>query len=195
MHVKSGRVFWNVCFEQANQPTITDSDRRKLLHFCIVGGGPTGVEFAAELHDLLHTDIKRHYPALFRLARISLFDVAPSILGTFDEGLQEFATKRFKREGINLLTQHHVERVEAGKMYVKEQGEVHFGLLVWATGLAPNPLIQSIKETEKHPKTNSVIVDPHCNVIMKDGQPNPDVFAIGDAAIMKDNILPATAQG
>ncbi len=93
-------------FEQANQPTITDEDRRKVLHFCIVGtsmflstpryltesagGGPTGVEFAAELHDLLRTDIERHYPHLAKLARISLFDVASSILGSFDEGLQEW---------------------------------------------------------------------------------------------------------
>lgn len=76
-------------FEQANQPTITDADRRKLLNFCIVGGGPTGVEFAAELHDLLHTDMTRHYPQLARMARINLYDVAPNILGGFDAGLQE----------------------------------------------------------------------------------------------------------
>lgn len=57
---------------------------------CIVGGGPTGVEFAAELHDLLNTDIKRHFPGLHNLTRISLFDVAPTILGSFDEGLQEY---------------------------------------------------------------------------------------------------------
>ena len=53
------------------------------------GGGPTGVEFAAELHDLLHTDIMRHSPNLAKLAKISLFDVAPNILGGFDTGLQE----------------------------------------------------------------------------------------------------------
>lgn len=119
-------------FEQAGQPTITDADRRRLLSFCIVGaspphimrlpihtltlmtgGGPTGVEFAAELHDLLQTEIKKHYPVLFKFARITLFDTAPTILGSFDEGLQQFATKRFKREGINILTQHHVECVEA----------------------------------------------------------------------------------
>ena len=76
-------------FEQANQPTITDADRRKLLNFCVVGGGPTGVEFAAELHDLLHTDMARHYPSLAAMARINLYDVAPSILGGFDAGLQE----------------------------------------------------------------------------------------------------------
>ena len=55
----------------------------------VLGGGPTGVEFAAELHDLLHSDIKRHYPTLARMARISLYDVAPNILGSFDSGLQE----------------------------------------------------------------------------------------------------------
>ena len=53
------------------------------------GGGPTGVEFAAELHDLLHTDIRRHYPTLARMAKITLYDVAPRILGSFDESLQQ----------------------------------------------------------------------------------------------------------
>ncbi|PCH37505.1 FAD/NAD(P)-binding domain-containing protein [Wolfiporia cocos MD-104 SS10] len=184
------------CFEQANQPTITDSDRRKLLHFCIVGGGPTGVEFAAELHDLLHAEMKRHFPTLARFARITLYDVAPKILASFDVGLQEWATKKFTREGIRILTQHHVERVEAGKMYVKEQGEVNFGLLVWSTGLAPNPLIQSIQDVEKDPRTASLITDEHLNVITKEtGKPNEDVWAIGDAAMIKGQPLPATAQG
>jgi len=53
----------------------------------ISGGGPTGVEFAAELHDLLHSDIRRHYPSLAKIAKINLYDVAPSILGTFDKSL------------------------------------------------------------------------------------------------------------
>ena len=39
-------------FEQASQPTLTDIERRNLLSFCVVGGGPTGVEYAGELHDL-----------------------------------------------------------------------------------------------------------------------------------------------
>ncbi|KZT63442.1 FAD/NAD(P)-binding domain-containing protein [Daedalea quercina L-15889] len=183
------------CFEQAHQPTITDDDRRKLLHFCIVGGGPTGVEFAAELHDFLHTEVRQHFSTLHRFARISLYDVAPQILGSFDKGLQAYATQKFQREGIRLLTQHHVERVEPGKMYVKEQGEVHFGLLVWSTGLAPNPLVESITETEKDPKTKTLITDGHLNVIMKDtGHPDPDVWAIGDAAMIKEMPLPATAQ-
>lgn len=44
-------------FELAAQPTLTDVERTNLLHFVIVGGGPTGIEFAAELHDLLASDM------------------------------------------------------------------------------------------------------------------------------------------
>jgi len=39
--------------------------------------------------------------------------------------------------------------LKQGKLFVKEQGEVPFGLLVWSTGLAPNPLIGSITELKK----------------------------------------------
>ncbi|KAI0664162.1 FAD/NAD-P-binding domain-containing protein [Cubamyces menziesii] len=184
------------CFEQANQPTITDADRRKLLNFCIVGGGPTGVEFAAELHDFLHSDIARHYPALARMAKINLYDVAPHILGGFDTGLQEYATAKFKREGIRLLTQHHVERVEEGRMFVTEEGEVNFGLLVWSTGLSPNPLIESITELKKDERTKrSLLTNGTLNVLKADtGAPDPDVFAIGDACTIETEALPATAQ-
>lgn len=50
------------------------SDVRLLIH------AYTGVEFAAELHDLLTSDMKRNYPALAPLARIVIYDVAPQIL-------------------------------------------------------------------------------------------------------------------
>jgi NADH dehydrogenase len=38
------------CFEQASQPHLTDAQRAGLLHFAVVGGGPTGIEWSAELH-------------------------------------------------------------------------------------------------------------------------------------------------
>ncbi len=36
-------------FESAMTPTQTEEERKRLLHFVVVGGGPTGVEFAAEV--------------------------------------------------------------------------------------------------------------------------------------------------
>ncbi|KAF8909679.1 FAD/NAD(P)-binding domain-containing protein [Gymnopilus junonius] len=182
------------CFEQSSLPSLSDIDRRNLLNFCIVGGGPTGIEFAAELHDLIHTDMSRHYPALARLSKITVYDVAPSILGSFDTSLRQYTENTLSREGISILTNHHVERVEKGHMIVKEKGEVPFGLLVWSTGLSPNPLVNATKEIKKDPKRKSLVANNHLNVIMEDGTAHPDVWAIGDAVRLEQGPLPATAQ-
>ncbi|THH02946.1 hypothetical protein EW145_g6668 [Phellinidium pouzarii] len=206
------------CFEEASQPTLSDIDRRNLLNFCIVGAGPTGVEFAAELHDLIASDIKRSYgPQLARLARITLYDVASRMLGGFEKGLAEYAERKFSRDGINIKLKHHVERVEDGILHVKEQGEgshsLPFGVLVWSTGLAPNPLVQSITNLRKDGKTgrydfpfawknkgrgqetiDGLLTDDHLRTIQSDGTVNEDVWAIGDAAVIQDGLLPATAQ-
>ncbi|TRM66893.1 hypothetical protein BD626DRAFT_397028 [Schizophyllum amplum] len=183
------------CFEQANQPTLSDVERRKLLNFCIVGGGPTGVEFAAELHDLIHAEIQSHYPNLAKMARITLYDVAPSILGMFDRELVNYTENTLRREGVRIRTGHHVERVEKDHMIVTEQGEVPFGLLVWSTGLAPNPLISSISELQKTERTGRcIVVDGHLNAVRTDGTVDPNVWVIGDSARTPDAVLPATAQ-
>lgn len=59
----------------------------------------TGVEFAAELHDLIG-DLYRSYPKLAPLARITIFDVAEKILGAFDAELVKYATEKFSRQGM-----------------------------------------------------------------------------------------------
>lgn len=71
--------------EQASLPNISQSQRENLLRIAIVGGGPTGVEFSAELHDFVEQDVYRLYPHLKGLVNITLYDVAPHILLSFDE--------------------------------------------------------------------------------------------------------------
>jgi NADH dehydrogenase FAD-containing subunit len=72
-------------FEQALLPNLNDDQRRNLLQFSLVGGGPTGVEFAAELHDFISEDVYRMYPTLKGLVGIRVYDVAPGILMSFDK--------------------------------------------------------------------------------------------------------------
>ncbi len=143
--------------ELAAQPTVSDEERRKLLHFVVVGGGPTGTEMASELHDLLESDLKRAYPSLTPLATITIYDVAPQILAAFDKGLVEEATKKFARDGIRIKNNHHVEEVKEASLVIREEGEVPYGLLVWSTGLAPNPLIESITHLKRNEKTHRYV--------------------------------------
>jgi NADH dehydrogenase FAD-containing subunit len=49
-------------FESACNPGQSESERKRLLNFVVVGGGPTGVEFAAELADLVHQDLHSSFP-------------------------------------------------------------------------------------------------------------------------------------
>ncbi|TVY15287.1 putative NADH dehydrogenase [Lachnellula arida] len=142
------------CFEIASLPTTSDKLRDQLLNFAVVGGGPTGVEFAAELYDLCHEDLKKFYPTLIPRIKIAIYDVAPKILPMFDAKLATYATQKFKRDGIAIKTEHHIEELRSGvpsssedaggcfTLKTKEDGEVGIGMCVWSTGLMMNPFIR-----------------------------------------------------
>ncbi|KAL8381439.1 hypothetical protein RB595_005622 [Gaeumannomyces hyphopodioides] len=135
--------------------SLSAAERRELLHFSVVGGGPTGIEFAAELHDLVHDDLARIYPALAPLVRITVYDVAPAVLPMFDRELAGYATELFARRGIEVRTRHHLTGIRAAgpgetgaalgglKLRIEEHGdaEVGTGMVVWSTGLMQNPVV------------------------------------------------------
>ena len=66
-------------------------DMIALLNFLVVGGGPTGIEFAAELHDFITEDLSKLYPNLMPLVQMTVYDVAPKILTSFDTKVLHFA--------------------------------------------------------------------------------------------------------
>lgn len=155
-----------------------DETRRKLLHFAIVGGGPTGIEYAAELHDLIRDDLSKIYPALMPYIQITVYDVAPKILPMFEQTLADYAMGMFKRHNITVETDHSIERIRPDPdgtgglcLKVKEYGdaEVGVGMVVWSTGLMQNPLVEKLVQKPvgaaaalrlaKDPKTGGIIVD------------------------------------
>lgn len=69
-------------FEKAILPELTEEEQKTNLHFVIVGGGPTGVEFAAELHDFVHEDLIKLYPSVKDLVSISVIQSGDHILNT-----------------------------------------------------------------------------------------------------------------
>ncbi|PVG04662.1 FAD/NAD(P)-binding domain-containing protein [Serendipita vermifera] len=187
------------CFEEASLPSTSERRKKQLLHFCIVGGGPTGVEFSAELHDLIHDDLSRSFPTLAPLVKISLYDVAPRILNMFDSALADFAMRHFARQGIEVHTQRTVTRVEDGVLHLKEEDPVEFGMLVWSTGLEMTPLIKGLQGVMKDPKAGRIVTDGHLRVLRPDSESTEirvirDVYAMGDCSVIEKDELPATAQ-
>lgn len=156
------------CFELAVLPTTTPEMRKWLLHFGIVGAGPTGTELAASLRDFIYRDLMTLYPALEGIPKISLYDVAPKVLSMFDETLSRYAMDTMRREGIDIKTSHHVQNLRWGPpgappphemdpkrcltLTTKEEGEVGVGMCVWVTGNAMTKFVsQSLSAVEDFP--------------------------------------------
>ena len=195
-----------------------EEDRWKLLHFAIVGGGPTGIEFAAELHDLIHEDLRNIYPDLLQYVQITVYDVAPKILPMFDQALASYAMGMFTRQNIHVKTGHHIQRVRPDpdgsgglKLKIQEHGddEVGAGIVVWSTGLMQNPLIERLAQKtvavpgseaqaqtpggfklEKDCRTGSIVVDGRLRARLVDS-----AAAAADSAAEKPEAGALVAEG
>ncbi|KAI9220065.1 pyridine nucleotide-disulfide oxidoreductase-domain-containing protein [Blastocladiella britannica] len=184
------------CFEHAMQPGVSEQEQLKLLHFQVVGGGPTGIEFSAEMHDFITEDLAKLYPQLMPKVQMTLYDVAPRILGAFDAKLSEVATKRFTRGGVKIRTSTRVAKVEPGQITLGDGTSSPFGMLVWATGITQTPLVRSLADRLEFEEKGlgRIHTDATLRVMAADGKVMEDVYALGDCARIKDKDLPATAQ-
>ncbi|KAF9317357.1 hypothetical protein BG003_000878 [Podila horticola] len=181
------------CFERAEM-SRSDEEKNGLLHFAVVGGGPTGVEFSSELHDFIREDCSRLFPHLMNHVTLAVYDVAPTILANFDHSLSEYCMNKFKRSGIEVRTGTVVDKVEDGRLVLKDGKVIPFGCLVWSTGLTENPLTASLEGKVLKSRSKRIMTDPYLRVLDTEGNIIPNVYALGDCATIKDHELPQTAQ-
>lgn len=170
------------CFENAILPGLSEEEQRTSLHFVIVGGGPTGVEFAAELHDFFSEDLVNIYPMVRDLVKITLIQSGDHILNTFDERISSFAESKFARDGIDVQTGCRVLSVSEKQISVKvkSKGEVcavPYGMVVWSTGVGTRPVITDFMEQIGQGKRRVLATDEWLQV--KGCQ---NVYALGDCA-------------
>ncbi|KAH7683428.1 NADH:ubiquinone reductase (non-electrogenic) protein [Dioscorea alata] len=169
------------CFERASLPNLNDEERQKDLHFVVIGGGPTGVEFAAQLHDFITEDLAGLYPQVKHLVKISLVEAGEHILTMFDKRITEFAEKKFRRDGIEVKTGFQVVNVsdKTITMTSKSAGEasVPYGMAVWSTGIATHPVILNLMKQIGQSERRVLAVDEWLRVCGCE-----DVYALGDCA-------------
>ena len=175
------------CFEKASEPQLSPEQRKNLLHFVVVGGGPTGVEFAAELHDFVMKEVRACYPDLMKDVGITLVDAADHILGAFDKSLSDYTTKHFQRQNIQVRTGIRTVKLEKDRVILNDGSEVPFGMVVWSTGLGPTIAVNSFNLPKD--KASRILVDECLKV-----QGEEAVYAMGDCSCVVGKNYPATAQ-
>jgi NADH:ubiquinone reductase (non-electrogenic) len=179
------------CFENASIPGLSIDEKKKYLRFVVCGGGPTGIEFAAELHDFIEEDVKRKYRDIAAFVEIIVIEAKNAILATFDKKLSEYTTKIFNRQNIYLRTNSFVNKVDRDKIYLGDGSYFDYGLLVWATGNTATDLVKN--SNLPLDKREKIITNSFLKVITGNGFHN-NVYAMGDCAAIDGYDLPATAQ-
>jgi len=169
------------CVETAAFPGTSEEEKRRLLHMVVVGGGPTGIEVAGELHDFLEEDLKNWYPELHPYMRLTLVEALPNVLPSFSKELITYTEKTFKESKIDIMTGTMVKGVTPNSVTLKPKDapeqQVDCGLVVWAAGNTSRPVTRSLMSKLSNDQTNKrgILVDNHLRMAGA-----PSVFAVGD---------------
>lgn len=178
----------------------------RLLKVVVVGGGPTGVELSAELADFKENDVKRLFgEEISRRLKIVLVEAIPRILGPFDEKLADVAKQHLIDHGVDVRTCLAVTQVKDEKTVtfapslprsalpeekakaLEQAYDEPMGVLVWAAGNGPRPVIKKLVDALGQTDKRGLKVDSCLRVEGTDGS----VYAIGDAGLSGN---PPTAQ-
>ncbi|KAJ3054321.1 NADH:ubiquinone oxidoreductase, partial [Rhizophlyctis rosea] len=170
------------CIETASFAGQTAEEIERLLHMVVVGGGPTGVEYAAELHDFLVDDLGHWYPEFASKINITLVEAMPHVLPMFSKELINYTEKTFAENKVKILNNTMVKEVKQKELVVqnaqKEIERIPYGLLVWATGNAPRTVVQDL--IKQLPPTlqnqrRGLVVDEYLRVKGTD-----NIYCLGD---------------
>ena len=199
------------CFERAAQ-TSDSSTRESLLRFVIVGGGPTGVEYAGALAELIYGPLLKDFGGIARdEVDIRLLEGGERLLFGMPPNLQEYARVRLERRGVQVLTGSRVEEVasdvvvtrDTGDPKSRDRGDIndlgdatneHTGrtathTVVWAAGVQGDPAVGSwglpVGPGGRVPVEGTLQVPGY-----------PEVFVVGDLAYLEveGEALPQIAQ-
>jgi NADH dehydrogenase len=163
-----------LAFERAEK-TSDETERRRLLTFVIVGGGPTGAELAGMMtlisRNALARDFRNFDPTT---ARVILLEGGPRVLPTFKEKLSEIAKQELEELGVEVRTNATVTRVERGAVWIGDE-KIESETIFWAAGNESSPLGTLLGAPLD--RAGRVKVEPDLSV-----PGHPDVFVVGDLA-------------
>ena len=158
------------------------------LSITVVGGGPTGVEMAGAIAELIRGPLKSDQANAAAHIDITLIEAGPRLLPPFAPSLSARTKKDLEKLGVKVLLNAAVQEVEHRKIKLKDGTIIASEITIWAAGVKGS---DAMGQLNLPTMANRVAVDPTMQV-----KNYPNVWALGDiaAAIGKDgNTLPMVA--
>ncbi len=162
-----------MAFELAESET-DESRRRRLMTVAVIGGGPTGVEVAGAFAELSRHVLKRDFRHIDPTqAHVVLIEGGARVLAGFSEKLSGEAEAQLRKLGVDVQTKALVKDIGPGRIDLRDGRTIRAANMIWAAGVAANPLIKELGvETDR---AGRACVRPDLSI-----PEFPCIFAIGD---------------
>lgn len=168
-----------------------DPERRaQLLTFVIVGGGPTGVEYAGALAELVHGPILKDYPNIPPdEINIILVEAIDRVLPAMKPRLSQYALERLERRRVEVRLNTMVTEIRADGVDFKDGTSIASETVVWTAGIQGDPVVA--EWGIEVGSAGRVTVEPTLQV-----PGHPEIFVAGDLSAARDEggeLLPQVA--
>ncbi len=169
---------------EASRWVAEPGKRRTMLTFAVVGAGPTGVELAGSISELIHLVLRKDYRDLdVGEVRVLLLEAAGAPLATFVPSLREAARKSLAKKGVELILGAKVESVTDDSIRLAGGEEIAAATIIWTAGVRASDVGTTIGA--QLVRQARVKVEPTLQLAG-----HPVVFAIGDLAGATDGGAP-----
>ncbi len=156
--------------------TADAAARRRMLTFVIVGGGYTGIELVAEMHDLLFGYVVRRYGGISRQdTRLIVLESEAEILRGVHPQLATHASQRLKKEGIEIRLGTRASRCFPQGVEVNGSEIIPADTVIWTAGVRARELVESLPGP--HDRIGRAMVNEHLQLAA-----HPEIFVVGDSS-------------
>ncbi|MBA4357982.1 MAG: FAD-dependent oxidoreductase [Desulfovibrio sp.] len=127
-------------FEAAAWTADADARQHKLC-FVVVGGGPTGVELAGAMAELMAGALRRDFPRLGLASPcVTLLEASDGLLPGFPQRLRDYARRKLEALGVDVRTRAQVERVTELGAFLQDGSACLAATVVWTAGVKGEPV-------------------------------------------------------
>jgi NADH dehydrogenase len=152
-------------------------DKQKKVNIAIVGGGATGVELSAELHNAVKQLHSYGFEGLDSDAlNVTLVEAGERILPALPPRISGAAHQELTKLGVRVLTQTMVTSADKNGLNTKSGEFIDADLMVWAAGIKAPDFMKDIAGLETN-RINQLVVEPTLQTTR-----DPNIYAIGDCA-------------
>jgi NADH:ubiquinone reductase (H+-translocating) len=140
----------------------------------VVGGGPTGVEMAGAIGELIRGPLKRDEPSVASRMHVRLIEAGPRLLPSFDSKLSERTKKDLEKLGVEVLLETAVQEVTSNAITLGTGEEISSNMTIWAAGVKGSPAIHLLNLPVERER---LAVEPTLQV-----RNYPYIWAVGDVS-------------